>query len=719
MRIDRQWEPNGLNPQTVLLVLSPFRILATVKNLLLWRRLKTDPKSRAVWDQFFSESDYLQTYPDVANAGTNPQLHFLLRGNDEYRLPSPRFDLRYYLDRYPDVRASGVNALLHFAMFGTKEDRTLNLTADTRREEQAKEAVFEITSILLDDRIDHPLVSVVIPCLGHSKWPERAVEGALQQTLPGVEIIVVSSGESKSSLEASRLESRRFPNTRFCRTASAGLSDLFRAGASHARGRYICCISPGEAIKPVTFEVAVFALEASGCDFVARQTNSVTVVARRGVWAKFEQVAIQPDLEHFWLSSPEFGFRDREIREPLLFPMKPDCEETDIRSSFDDSRPGFLLALPFVTIGGAETLFRTIGKSIVNRGERLVVVTSLTLSDAIPADERCFEESTPHVYNLSRLFENDFERRQFVRYLIRRYRVRTMILAGSEFMYHSLPDLSREFPELVVVDQIFNNEVHVFNNRHYANFIDATVVPSEPLRQFLIGRGADPASVATIPHGIGIPTVESSTQSAGNSVRRPVIAYFGRLSPEKGPDVFVQIAKRLLQLSDCSFVMTGEGSERDRVLRQIRDCHLEEHFHTPGFVPDLHPLMCEADIVVLPSRVDGMPLVVLEALAAGKAVVASRVGSLPNMIADGESGFLCDPGDVEAFCDRVLLLVRDPELRHKIGLVGRKSIEQTHNAETMLQNYHELFQKIRTHKALTAGTGRIVIPGFGGATPGS
>src|SRR6516225_6128018 len=78
MRIDRQWEPNGLNPQTVLLVLSPFRILATVKNLLLWRRLKTDPKSRAVWDQFFSESDYLQTYPDVANAGTNPQLHFLL-----------------------------------------------------------------------------------------------------------------------------------------------------------------------------------------------------------------------------------------------------------------------------------------------------------------------------------------------------------------------------------------------------------------------------------------------------------------------------------------------------------------------------------------------------------------------------------------------------------------------------------------------------------------
>jgi glycosyltransferase involved in cell wall biosynthesis len=82
---------------------------------------------------------------------------------------------------------------------------------------------------------------------------------------------------------------------------------------------------------------------------------------------------------------------------------------------------------------------------------------------------------------------------------------------------------------------------------------------------------------------------------------------------------------------------------------------------------------------------------VFEAQALEKPVVASEVGSLPSMIVDGETGFLCEPADIDGFCERLLLLARDPELRSRMGQAGRARVQQHFNAETMLERYHRLF----------------------------
>jgi O-antigen biosynthesis protein len=476
---------------------------------------------------------------------------------------------------------------------------------------------------------------------------------------------------------------------------------------------------------------------------------ATSALFRRSAWAHvggFRDWGVGSDHVHedwdFWIRVLGHGYQGTSIREALLLyrvhsnsltnVSKPDPQEqrkrlqvanasltasapptqgcrsvinpwTNLGPLEEDDREGVLFALPFVTIGGAETLFRTIGQRLASRGHRLLVTTSITLPESVPENISCFRGVTAQVYHLSRLFRSDDDRRTFLFYLIRRNKIRTMMIAGSEFVYRLLPDLKREFPELRIVDQLFNDSVHVFSNRQYSDCIDATVVPSEEFRRALVERhGSEASSVHVIPHGIVLPA--SSISEAPIILkdvrhRHVIVGFFGRMSEEKAPDLFVEIARKLAVHRDLFFVMTGEGPEREDVLRRIQRYDLTDRIYTPGFVDDVLPLMRSVDIVVLPSRIDGMPLAVLECQALGKVVVASRVGSLPAMIDDGKSGFLCEPGDVDAFCRRILDLAQDPTLRERMQTAALHSLAERHGAEHMLKAYEHVFSDVRGNRA--------------------
>lgn len=770
-----------LKPRTAWLLLSPGRAALTAKNFALWRRLQASPGAQAVWNVYFDAHEYLRSYPDVAKAGVDPVVHFLLRGNEEYRDPSPRFDTRYYLSRYTDVKAAGVNALLHFALFGKAEDRTLNARAPDEHLGPSEAVSTQVQAggfcpavfINNDWRRDCPLVSVVIPCFNYGHFVEDAIRSVLDQTFQDLEIIVVEGGstDGASVAEVRRLESLGLRNTRyFYREGRHFVGDNRNFGIGLARGRYVCCLDADDLLLPVYLEVAVFLAEVFGYDFVYPSLqcfgqsdlrwlvcdplfpeiltdNQVSTVAlfRRSAWAHVGgyrdwgvgSVYVFEDWD-FWIRLSGHGFIGRAIREPLLLhrvhgdgleatspPLAhhrehlrransnltgapqtgPNVSRSVINpyanlGALDDPRPGFLLALPFISIGGAEKLLKTLAESIASGGRRLVVTTSLTLRHDVPEDNSCFDAITPHVYHLSRLFQDDAARIQFVRYLMRRYRIGIVMFAGCELVYHMLPDLRREFPEARFVDQLFNDSVHVFNNRYYAEFIDATLVPSEQLRQSLVeSHHADPASLYVIPHGIQLSCNERDTDwnvLPAEARGKLIVAFFGRLSREKGPDLFVEIARKLARNGSLFFVMTGEGPERENIRQAIRKYGLSERIYAPGFVRDVVPLMRAADIVVLPSRIDGMPLVVLESQSLSKPVVAARVGSLPAMIDDGNTGLLCEPGNVDEFCDQILALARDPDLRARMGAAGRLSVIQRYSADHMLRAYHDVFRRLQS-----------------------
>jgi glycosyltransferase involved in cell wall biosynthesis len=295
--------------------------------------------------------------------------------------------------------------------------------------------------------------------------------------------------------------------------------------------------------------------------------------------------------------------------------------------------------------------------------------------------------------------------KDFLFYLLKRHGIGAILVAGCDFVYHLLPDIAREFPETAVLDQLFNDEVHYPTNRRYASYIDATLVPAQTLANKLISESGEQADkVCVIPHGINIEEMtapDATFDSSGlpESFRgKFLVSFFGRLSAEKSPADFVKIARQLRSYDEIRFLMTGEGQERASVLALIEKFELQDRMHVPGFVDNLRDLIALSEVVVVPSSVDGMPLVVFEAQAFSKPVVASAVGSIPSVIADGETGFLCAPGNVKAFAARILELWRSPDLRRAIGGAARISVCENHSAESMTTRYIEALERARARR---------------------
>jgi glycosyltransferase involved in cell wall biosynthesis len=374
-----------------------------------------------------------------------------------------------------------------------------------------------------------------------------------------------------------------------------------------------------------------------------------------------------------------------------------------IRIAGAGSRPAILFALPFISIGGAEKVFATLAQSLIERGYEIVVITTLVLAETIPDYCDSFQNITPSVYPLPRVLQNQEDRwKDFLYYLVRQRRIGAILIAGCDFLYRLLPDIAADFPNIAVFDQLFNDGVHFNTNRLYADYIDTTFVPSEALAHKLIAKsGEEPGKVCIVPHGIKFAesAVDPSFESSGlppSFQGKFLVSFFGRLSIEKAPADFVEIARRLRSHDEIRFLMTGEGQEQTAVLALIKRYGLESRIHTPGFVDNLPSLMAMSDAVIVPSRLDGMPLVIFEAQACGKPVVASAVGSIPNVITDGQTGLLCSPGDLAGFAERILRLFRSPGLCRSIGEAARVWVRAHHSAEAMTEKYISALDRIRS-----------------------
>ena len=469
---------------------------------------------------------------------------------------------------------------------------------------------------------------------------------------------------------------------------------------------------------------------------------ATTAVFRRSAWAHVsgyrdwglgsEHI---PEDWDFWVRLLGHGYRVKSIREPLMnyrvhgSGLTATCETdlelqraairrtnaplfqnpvntprfmviemanrwTNIAAPLQNGPPAILVALPFITVGGAEKLFHTVCEGLAGKGYRIVIVTTLAPPETMKEVLECYSGITPHVYRLPHLLDPD-NWPDFVQYLIRQYRVESVLLAGSSFMYHQLGALRHQFPNLRIVDQQFNDTGHIHANRSYSDLIDCTSVPSGALAHRLIDQYKETsAKIAVIPHGIdpdiSIQDREDAWKASGlpeQALGKLLVSLFGRMSKEKSPEVFVEIAERLVGRKDVFFVMTGEGPEWKSIQRRVASNGLRHSMHLPGFVDDPRPLMQLTDIVVLTSSVDGMPLVILEAGAMGKPVVASAVGSLPEMVLDGETGVLCPPGDVDAFCRALEQLMDSESLRRRLGERARQYVGEHFNREAMIESY--------------------------------
>lgn len=172
-----------------------------------------------------------------------------------------------------------------------------------------------------------------------------------------------------------------------------------------------------------------------------------------------------------------------------------------------------------------------------------------------------------------------------------------------------------------------------------------------------------------------------------------VLGTVGRVYREKAHPFLLRALERDLG-DDFHVVIVGEGPMSDALAELVATFERGDAVHLAGIRRDVPRVVPSFDAFVLPSLNEGLPLVIPEAMAAELPVVATAVGGVPKVVAEGETGFLVDSGDGVALRDRVLALRDDPALRSRMGRAGRKLALERYSSARMVRDYLDLYEAV-------------------------
>jgi glycosyltransferase involved in cell wall biosynthesis len=222
------------------------------------------------------------------------------------------------------------------------------------------------------------------------------------------------------------------------------------------------------------------------------------------------------------------------------------------------------------------------------------------------------------------------------------------------------------------------------------------VVVSDAVAQELVRSGVPFHKITLIENGVDPAAFSNGTDRVRaelNLRNVPVIGYVGRLAPEKGLDVLISSIPGIVKhFPNARVILVGDGPIRHHLADLAQTLGIDTNVKFLGVRRDMADLYRAMDILVLPSRDEGFPMTILEALAAGKAVVASSVGQIPRVIRDHETGLLVQPGSRQQLAEAIVELFRSPELMDKLRLQGKHLVDQEFTAEAMAKKYLEQYR---------------------------
>jgi colanic acid/amylovoran biosynthesis glycosyltransferase len=190
----------------------------------------------------------------------------------------------------------------------------------------------------------------------------------------------------------------------------------------------------------------------------------------------------------------------------------------------------------------------------------------------------------------------------------------------------------------------------------------------------------------------GLPLAELPEHAAAGEASRLIAV--GRLSPEKGHAGLLQAFATVSRDRDAlQLVLVGDGPEAERLRALARELGIAERVHFAGRLSEQHTLIdiARADILVLSSFMEGLPMVLMEAMASGTAVIASRVAGIPELVEDGKSGLLFTPSNWDELAACMRRLVDDAELREKLTSGGRAAVSAEFDSERAAAQLRDLF----------------------------
>ncbi|MFL6275188.1 MAG: glycosyltransferase family 4 protein [Blastocatellia bacterium] len=183
---------------------------------------------------------------------------------------------------------------------------------------------------------------------------------------------------------------------------------------------------------------------------------------------------------------------------------------------------------------------------------------------------------------------------------------------------------------------------------------------------------------------------------AGCSEEEIVVGTVANLRPQKGLHYFINAARRVLsKRQDVKFVIVGHGSLHQQLNELIVSSHLQERMKIISGETDTWPYYALIDVFVLTSLWEGLPYVMLEAMAMGKPVVASDISGCRDVVIDGKTGLLVQPRDEQAIASAILTLIENPDMRRRMGTLGRRVVEQKYRIQQKIKELEAAYEGLQ------------------------
>ncbi len=246
--------------------------------------------------------------------------------------------------------------------------------------------------------------------------------------------------------------------------------------------------------------------------------------------------------------------------------------------------------------------------------------------------------------------------------------------------------------------------------RLLARMTTQLIAVSPEVRDDLVRLGVAPESkFAVVRLGIELDERVGSDGARRRGTRRVlgipeeafVVGWFGRMTAVKRtPDVVRAFRGAVDEGVDARLLLVGDGPERDGLERLAHELGVMRRCLFLGYQEEVGRYYDAIDVLVLPSANEGTPVSVIEALAAARPVVATRVGGTPDVVRDGVDGFLVEPGDVDAISARLAELAGDPELRARMGAAGRERVGERYAVGRLVADTERLYRSLLAQKGL-------------------
>ena len=235
----------------------------------------------------------------------------------------------------------------------------------------------------------------------------------------------------------------------------------------------------------------------------------------------------------------------------------------------------------------------------------------------------------------------------------------------------------------------------LFNRVLLSRVNAVTAVSDAAAHEFSCANGYPEANVQTIYNGIDISRFHNGKPSGGHAKAGPILGSIANLSPDKDCTTLLQgFAGILRSCPGAELLVVGDGPAAAATKRRAEELHVAEHVRFLGFRSDVPDILADLDLLIHSTRTEGMGIAILEAMASGVPVVASRVGGIPEIVDHGKTGLLVASGEPNALSAAVLELLGDEGRRKQMVEASREQVALRFSLEAMCRQYGELYGRV-------------------------